>query len=203
MRASARWQTLATVTPGRGARPPHLENGAEGDHRFRDPDEQGAGGDRGPLALRRAVRADPRGDASHQRGAFAGAVRGRLGEGPARDHRHAAADPVRAELSGALAQRALHVDMARSATCGLASRTGIVIPACAWRWRPAGAAAPTRRRCAGPTRQQSISSSPARSGSPRSQIWWTGCSRSTDPPPTPIWRRSSTLISGHALAAQN
>ena len=44
---------LPPVTPGRGAAPPQLDHGRQDHHRLGHPDEQGARGDRGPLALRR------------------------------------------------------------------------------------------------------------------------------------------------------
>ncbi len=81
---------------GRGPQPPHLEHGPQDHDRLRHPHEQGAGGDRGPLALRRPRRADRGAHPPAVDRALHGRVRGRHGAGPARRHRHAPAHPVRA-----------------------------------------------------------------------------------------------------------
>ena len=70
---------------------PNWDMGPKITDRLGHPDEQGARGDRGALALRRAAGARRRGGASPVHRALAGRVRGRLGARPARPARHARA----------------------------------------------------------------------------------------------------------------
>ena len=82
-------EALARGHARAGAAAPDLGDGPEDHDRLGDAHEQGARGDRGPLALRRRGRPDPgrRPPAEHR--ALAGRVRRRLVQGAARRHRHA------------------------------------------------------------------------------------------------------------------
>src|SRR5207302_576118 len=82
----------------------HVEHGEEDHDRLRKPHEQGPGGDRGALALRRPP--GPRGysDASAEYRSLAGRLRRQLDQGAARAPRYAPPDPVRSEPPRALAE---------------------------------------------------------------------------------------------------
>ena len=82
-----------------GAEPSHLEDGQPHHHRLRHPDEQGLRGHRGLpfVQLTAGAGRGHRAPAVHH--SLAGRVRGRQHPGAAFGHRHAPADPVRADLS--------------------------------------------------------------------------------------------------------
>ena len=94
-RSAARPGDAARRDARRGLRPPELGDGAQDLGRLGDDDEQGAGGDRGALAVRPGARADPGRDPSAEHHALDGRVPRQLGAGAARHARHARADRLR------------------------------------------------------------------------------------------------------------
>ncbi len=92
-------ESFMGITPRGGARAPDLAHGAQDHDRLGDAHEQGPRGDRGALAVRRARGQDRRADPPAVGGALDGGARRRHGAGAARGHRHADADPVRAQPS--------------------------------------------------------------------------------------------------------
>ena len=89
-----RGRTRADLASGHGRRragPPDLVDGPEDHRRLVDADEQGAGGDRGPRAVRRRLRPHRRGGAPAVDRPLDGRVHRRIDDRPALDARHAAA----------------------------------------------------------------------------------------------------------------
>ncbi len=126
-------------------------------------------------------------DAPGERRPFAGGVRGRLAEGPARPARHAAADPVcpllpRAACPALAAPSRPEAGKGRSTS---RSWTCDATPVWGWRWRRAAAAAPIRPCSPPPTRWRSSTSSPVASVSPisrgSSRRRWTRTTARPDP----------------------
>ncbi len=74
-------EQLAGVTPDQGLCPSQMVHGAQDFGGLRDPDEQGAGADRGLLAVRGDAGAGRGGHPSPERDSFAGGLRGWLGAG--------------------------------------------------------------------------------------------------------------------------
>ena len=88
-----------------GPRAPRVEDGPEDHDRLGHADEQGSRGDRGALPVRPRVLADPRRCPPRGRRPRDGGVPRRQLEGGVGDRRHAAADPARARLARAPADR--------------------------------------------------------------------------------------------------
>jgi hypothetical protein len=84
-----------------GPEAPELDHGPEDHHRLGFHDEQGAGGHRGAVALRRGLRPDRRGHSSPEHRSFHGGVPGRLHPGPPRGAGHADPHRLCPDLAGA------------------------------------------------------------------------------------------------------
>ena len=87
--------------PGRRAGAPDVAHGRQDHDRLGDAHEQGAGGDRGALAVRCRRRSGRRRRSSAEHRPLAGRVRRRFAQGPAGTSRHAHPDPIRADLPAA------------------------------------------------------------------------------------------------------
>ena len=144
-RAAARSAAAPVPTSSRhagaGARPPQLRDGPRDHDQLGDPGQQGPRGDRGPPALRRAVRPDRRGRPPAAAHPLDGRVRRRRGRGPDRPPDHAGPDRARDGLARPGARRRAAVDWTRP-------RTGASTRSTMWRsrpssWRGRGAAGST------------------------------------------------------------
>ena len=84
---------------GRSPEAPELEHGLKNNHRFGNPDEQGTGSNRSPLAVRYAGGTHRRGGSSPKHHSFNGGIYGQLDYRPDGSARHASAHTLRLQLS--------------------------------------------------------------------------------------------------------